>query len=110
MRLFDLLNTLVWCKMLLGSEKPYLLLPELLKWRVITYMNPRNLQPTLVLVTRSSHATKRADSNQKVRDPYNKCAKVRNPRNKRMCAQLTQTVGSQLRLRNRSTMTSRPGS
>ena len=62
--LFDLLNTLVWCKILLGSEKPYLLLPELPKWRVITSMNPRNLQPTLVLVTRTSYATKRAETTQ----------------------------------------------
>jgi len=57
--LFDLLNTLVWCKILLGSENPYLLLPELPKWRVITPTNPKNLQPTLVLVTRNSNETKR---------------------------------------------------
>jgi len=63
--LFDLLNTLVWCKILLGSENPYLLLPELPKWGVITSMNPRNLQPTLVLVTRTSQATKRVDTQPK---------------------------------------------
>jgi len=51
-------------QILMGPEKPYMLLPELPKRRVITSMNPGNLQSTLELVTRTSHATELVDTTQ----------------------------------------------
>jgi len=61
---FDFLNTLVWCKILLGPEKTVPAPTELPKWPLIASMNARNLQHTLVLVTRTSHTTKLADTTQ----------------------------------------------